>query len=463
MDLVELFSSLYSMLPEAKSYLVNGGLSPSPAAYATIGPFLGGVLGIQVVSRIMHHYIPSHIVDCNHSHDDRDEHDRNTEDEDEDCHDHHAHSNGHTHRSNSMASENTALLNPSSPNYGCIDHHQPQKSSQDLCQKFSDPYASLPSSRRPSLQQRLTTRVVGIVSGGKVSCTTANKCGGYGEPCLTGCLGAKSRGPIGFLNQRTNTSVPSHLSTHQTSAAPYSRSLNGEFLEGLSEETNGEQNQHPSYANATTLRGRRSHPQNGHLRSIDQIPSFDVESSHQRGDSRLSKTDPESGQPDHHHHVPANAFLSIGLQTSIAIALHKLPEGFITYATNHASPKLGFSVFMALFIHNITEGFAMALPLYLALKSRPKAMLWSSLLGGVSQPLGAGIAAIWFKAAGSRGMAPGELVYGCMFAITSGVMASVALQLFQESMTMTHNRNMCTLFAFVGMGILGFSFALTAS
>lgn len=170
-----------------------------------------------------------------------------------------------------------------------------------------------------------------------------------------------------------------------------------------------------------------------------------------------------SGQPaQHHHHVPKNAFLSIGLQTSIAIALHKLPEGFITYATNHANPKLGFSVFLALFIHNITEGFAMALPLYLAINSRWKAMFWSSLLGGFSQPLGAGVAALWFKLAGSGNMAPGEGVYGGMFAVTAGIMASVALQLFSESLDLTHSRGLCMIFAFVGMGILGISSALTA-
>ncbi|KAI9861782.1 MAG: hypothetical protein M1813_005131 [Trichoglossum hirsutum] len=166
--------------------------------------------------------------------------------------------------------------------------------------------------------------------------------------------------------------------------------------------------------------------------------------------------------PPHHHHVPNNGFLSIGLQTSIAIALHKLPEGFITYATNHANPQLGFAVFMALFIHNITEGFAMALPLFLALQSRWKAMFWSSLLGGFSQPAGAGVAALWFKLAGQGSMKPGEAVYGIMFAITAGIMTSVALQLFSEAMSISRNRPLCITFAFIGMGILGVSFALTA-
>lgn len=184
----------------------------------------------------------------------------------------------------------------------------------------------------------------------------------------------------------------------------------------------------------------------------------------------LSDTEPalhktqtnHSHGPDHHHHVPTNAFLSIGLQTSIAIALHKLPEGFITFATNHANPKLGVAVFLALFIHNITEGFALALPLYLALNNRIKAMAISFVLGGLSQPLGAGVAALWFKIAGQGDWAPSEGVYGGMFAVTAGIMTSVALSLFSESLELTHSRTLCMVGAFTGMGILGISSALTA-
>jgi ZIP family zinc transporter len=187
---------------------------------------------------------------------------------------------------------------------------------------------------------------------------------------------------------------------------------------------------------------------------------------HHHGDqSRGPASSKPGSDPTHHHHVPQNAFLSIGLQTSLAIALHKLPEGFITYATNHASPTLGLTVFLALFIHNIVEGYAMALPLYLALNSRWKAMFWSSLLGGISQPAGAGIAALWIWGSGHTGhdsTGPSWGVYGGMFAMTAGVMTSVALQLFSEGLGLTHHRGMGIGFAVAGMGLMGFSFALTA-
>jgi ZIP family zinc transporter len=198
--------------------------------------------------------------------------------------------------------------------------------------------------------------------------------------------------------------------------------------------------------------------------------------SEHQDEPRSQGDDVDSGRPKsagggaggnpHHHHVPQNAFLSIGLQTSLAIALHKLPEGFITYATNHASPTLGFTVFLALFIHNIVEGFAMALPLYLALNSRWKAMFWSSLLGGISQPAGAGLAALWIWSTGQRGSddatGPSWGIYGGMFAVTAGVMTSVALQLFSEGLGLTHRRGLGIGFAVAGMGLMGLSFALTA-
>jgi zinc transporter, ZIP family len=135
-----------------------------------------------------------------------------------------------------------------------------------------------------------------------------------------------------------------------------------------------------------------------------------------------------------HHHVSDNKFLSIGVQTSFAIALHKIPEasfpfvstislcltfdqGFITYATNHANPQLGLAVFLAIFIHNIAEGFAMSLPLFLALKSRFWAVVWASLLGGLSQPLGAGLAALSMKDP-ENDLNNHKQAYGLLFAAT---------------------------------------------
>lgn len=119
---------------------------------------------------------------------------------------------------------------------------------------------------------------------------------------------------------------------------------------------------------------------------------------------------------------------------------------------------------MALAIHNITEGFALALPIYLATKSRWRALLYASVLGGLSQPLGAAIAAVWLNLAerGKGDYAPSQGVYGGLFAATAGILATVALNLLSQSFELCHNKGLCMFFVFVGMGVLGVSSALTS-
>ena len=444
------------MLPSAKNYLTRDGLSPSAAAYVTIGCFLGGVVGIQVVSRFMHHYIPSEIVDCDHTHDDQ------GEDEEEGPLQENGHLNGDLGKTSEPMSEHTPLLAQDNTFLRPIMGERSKSTFSGSFDPFKTQTEAASASRRPSLQMRLST----FVSGAKSSCDSDGPCFGFGDPCGQECLKALNRNPAKAAGAGLDPGQRRH-SLHRNTTAPYFRP-NADVLPDLHEETPQSPTESKrrkrseagvSEASAKAVfRGQAGHRHSSSYRSSTDHEPHDPHS-RKASSSRPGPMDHSHG---HHHHVPTNAFLSIGLQTSIAIALHKLPEGFITYATNHANPKLGFTVFMALFIHNITEGFAMALPLYLALENRLKAMLWSSLLGGISQPLGAGVAALWFHLAGNSGRAPGETAYGCMFGITSGIMASVALQLFSESLGLTHNRDLCIAFAFIGMAILGISFALTA-
>jgi ZIP family zinc transporter len=443
------------MLPKSKDYLIEGGFSPSAAAYLLIGLFIAGVVGIQILSGFLHRCIPSHVVDCNHTHEEEGGADR------EEMEEHYHEENGHTSTipavkvMNALEDEETPLLyrqtissapkprTSSEPPYGASD--------QDSERSFT----TAPASRRPSYMPRSLTRTLTrLATVAQTPCSETGPCKGYSDPCGQDCFkvlnrrgsilpnGGVSRQPTfrGFSPMRNIPAMPEVNETTPPNQSPGgnggSRSMgNGDVVRPTTRSRSATHHYH--------------HPLGKHPNPMKQ----------DRRGSAVS----ESVGPEHHHHVPTNAFMAIGLQTSIAIALHKAPEGFITYATNHANPTLGFAVFMALFIHNITEGFAMALPLYLALGSRLKAMFWSAFLGGLSQPIGAGVAALWFKIAkGTDGRgSPDEKVYGAMFAITSGVMASVALSLFSESLTLSHNKNVCIAFAFLGMAILGVSSAMT--
>ncbi|RFU29179.1 hypothetical protein B7463_g7166, partial [Scytalidium lignicola] len=332
--------------------------------------------------------------------------------------------------SNGVTHETTPLLHGTMEPDGIPGLKIGQQVSGMGAANMTDRHASQqPPHRRPSLAN-MQNRVISFVKDIKSNCDSSGPCYGYSDPCGQECfkhLAPKvhSAHPVNGLVHTWTENVPYRSVEHSPDEV-----LNG----GIS----------PRFVKHVGPAGvSRSH-------SLDTA------------DVACESEEDADIEVQHHHHVPENAFMSIGLQTSIAIALHKLPEGFITYATNHVNPNLGFAVFMALFIHNITEGFALALPLYLALGSRWRAMSWSSLLGGLSQPLGAAVAAAWFKFAGRTGSTPGSVGYGCMFAVTAGIMTSVALSLFVESLSFNHNRNLCMAFAFMGMTIMGLSNALTA-
>ncbi|KAJ1719636.1 Zinc transporter [Coemansia erecta] len=117
--------------------------------------------------------------------------------------------------------------------------------------------------------------------------------------------------------------------------------------------------------------------------------------------------------------------LHVGLQTAVAIALHKIPEGLIIFLSRRASPKLGASVAASLFFHNLPEGLMLALPLYLATGRRHRAFLLSALMGAVPPALGA---ALGMLVAGSSGRnAHLAAIFGVTFGVTAGMMCMVSL------------------------------------
>lgn len=421
------------MWPSSIKELQKGGFSPSEAGFITIACFVAGFIGIQGFSRWLHSYMPSHVVDCDHSHDDLlAEHDE--------LHAHsHSHGarraskgglNGHTH-----ADEESPLLD------GKLNRHRStfarsigenEHEERTHLQIHSNLQRTASSkTRRPSMMQ-LPGRVMSFVLDNPTKCDEYGPCKGYTDPCGQECFRTleartptQNRAPT-FLRRSTSRnilpppSVPEHVS-EESSRADDSSSHAGH------ERSNGRQREHAS--------------------------SEDLAHDNESG---------MEAEGQHHHHVPQNAYMSIGLQTSIAIGLHKLPEGFIMFATNHANPSLGFNVFFALFIHNITEGFAMALPLYLAFGSRLKAMFYAVFLGGLSQPLGAGIAAFWFWAQGTMEGRTEHRVYGCLFGAVSGLMAAVAILLLLEGIAINHNNAWCSAFVLLGFVIFGISTALRA-
>ena len=83
--------------------------------------------------------------------------------------------------------------------------------------------------------------------------------------------------------------------------------------------------------------------------------------------------------------------LRMGLFTALAIAIHNFPEGLATFLAALQDPSLGVAIAMAIALHNIPEGISVSVPIFYATGNRRKAFIYS-LLSGLAEPVGAGIA-----------------------------------------------------------------------
>lgn len=451
-DTNQIFSALYSILPSSKKYLIKDGFTPKAAAWVLLAGLVGGFVVIRLIIRIAHEYMPSHeIAHLSRSRcpsiASQPRNRRSLKQE----------------QANGKALEATPLLDPTFEN-GRTTKHYKRHVHMDGALSYDGTATSRQSKipkyqeRRPSMLQ-VKNKVMSFIKDTKSNCESSGPCYGYTDPCGQDYFTSSDFNPsIGFHRPNAARALSTGNIHHHHHCHVPAGPLNEESTRLPSD---------PTQDTPARMTSASTASQGGSSESLNATSQFTGE----EDDEDENAVDCEELEPQGHHHQGQNAFGNISIQTSIAIALHKLPEGFMTYATNHANPDLGLNVFMALFVHNITEGFVLAFPLYLTLGSRMQAMFWASLLGGLSQPIGAGIAALWFGVAGREGNQPGSGVYGIMFAVTAGIMASVALELFTEGMKQhpserirpSHKKHeVCIVFAFLGMAIVGASNALTA-
>jgi len=85
--------------------------------------------------------------------------------------------------------------------------------------------------------------------------------------------------------------------------------------------------------------------------------------------------------------------LKAGLLVALGVAIHNFPEGIASLVGTLQDARLGVATSVAIAIHNIPEGLAISAPVSLATGSQKKA-LWWSMLSGVAEPIGAGVAAL---------------------------------------------------------------------
>ena len=257
-----------------------------------------GVIGLSLVAEILHRCLPSSIVHCEHG-SKKNEHEAHDQDEgfasdtdegdEREPHGHYHHVNEHPHEPPIVIPQQTDG-NP----------QPPMSEATPLLQHQHQPLPTTP--RAPPLKLRLPGPVASLVTG-KGMCVAAGdgKCYGYAEskPCDRMCLGH-----IKSARASRGDSISDHRHLNQ---------LQEVVVETPSQDVERAVGHEMGMETAMHSHDRHPHP-------FSRPES--VRAGHQG--------------PPHvgHHHVPKNEFLSIGLQTSLAIALHKIPE-VCTYMYTH--------------------------------------------------------------------------------------------------------------------------------
>ena len=126
--------------------------------------------------------------------------------------------------------------------------------------------------------------------------------------------------------------------------------------------------------------------------------------------------------------------LRLGILMAVAMTLHNLPEGFAVACASYTDvgPTMAFAIGM----HNIPEGIITAAPVYAATGSRLRAFTLAAA-SGLSEPIGALIALKFMKPY----LTPERLEH--LLAGTGGIMVAVCvLELWPEAVKCGHNDNM---------------------
>lgn len=128
----------------------------------------------------------------------------------------------------------------------------------------------------------------------------------------------------------------------------------------------------------------------------------------------IGAPEPSPGSED------ARALIRTGLFTSVAVAIHNVPEGLATYMAAIANPRLGLSIALAIAIHNIPEGLAISAPVFHATGNRSQAF-WLSFASGLAEPLGALVGVLLWRDSLNA------VAFGVVFAAVAGIMIYICL------------------------------------
>lgn len=83
-----------------------------------------------------------------------------------------------------------------------------------------------------------------------------------------------------------------------------------------------------------------------------------------------------------------NKLYKIGIINTLALMIHNIPEGILTFSTTTSNISLGITLAISIMCHNIPEGISISVPIYYSTKSKKKVWFYT-IISGFSEVLGA--------------------------------------------------------------------------
>ena len=115
-----------------------------------------------------------------------------------------------------------------------------------------------------------------------------------------------------------------------------------------------------------------------------------------------------------------NKLYKIGILSMLALIIHNIPEGIITFISSSINIKIGLTLSLAIALHNVPEGILISIPIYYSSKSRKKAIFYT-FIAGISEFFGALIAYMFFNKLSN------DYIMGFIYSFTSGLMLYIAI------------------------------------
>lgn len=134
----------------------------------------------------------------------------------------------------------------------------------------------------------------------------------------------------------------------------------------------------------------------------------------------------------------------VGIFSMLAIIIHNVPEGIITFILSNNNIKLGLFMGISIALHNIPEGISIMVPIYYGTNDLKKAFVYT-LVAGLAEPVG-GIVFYWLFNKYING-----LLLGFLFSFIAGIMIYLAIKELLPKSFAYERREMSLIFFMIGI------------